>query len=152
MDSIIFFKPIDKEAAEDLATWKYEPPLDLYNHTEPAEYCLRPENNYFVAYKGDKILGFYCFGEECIVSGGDYEVEALDIGIGLNPEFVGQGFGKAFFKAAIMDIGRTHPGMKIRLTVANFNKVAIKVYEVSGFVKESEFIRKDGMEFSIYTL
>ena len=99
METVIDFRPIDKEAAEKLATWRYQPPLDFYNHAETPEYYLDPENRYFIVYQNNKILGFYCSGYECRVPGGNYKEEALDIGIGLNPDFVGQGFGRFFLRA-----------------------------------------------------
>ena len=57
----------------------------------------------------------------------------------MNPEFVGQGRGKAFCSIIIRHIEENNKKTAIRLTVAKFNQRAIRLYENLGFKKEKEF-------------
>lgn len=147
-----FLKKIKATDAKDLASWKYKAPLDFYNHSDSPYFYLDPANNYSLLFKEKDILGFYCYGLECQIKGGNYKEEALDIGIGLNPKFIGKGLGKKFFQNVLNDIKAKKNPKKIRLSVANFNKAAIKIYESFGFKKLSTFSREDGITFSVFIL
>ena len=144
---IIKFQEINETCAEQLSHWKYHPPLNFYNHKESPEYYLKEENHYRVALIGSEVLGFYCYGKEAQVSGGDYSDDALDFGLGLNPEYIGQGLGRAFLAAVLNDLNKHYPEKKIRLTVADFNERAIKIYKEAGFEKVSSFVKNEKRKF-----
>ena len=65
----------------------------------------------------------------------------MDIGLGINPDFCDQGLGEAFLKVGLSFARNELYAKKIRLTVATFNKRAIKVYQRVGFRKVSSFKR-----------
>ena len=57
-------------------------------------FFLAPKNGYLAVRDSEgALVGFCCFGFEGQVPGGDYSVDALDVGIGMRPELTGQGLG-----------------------------------------------------------
>ncbi|MFP6805899.1 MAG: GNAT family N-acetyltransferase [Pseudomonadales bacterium] len=138
---------LDEGHAREILTWRYPAPYDFYNpplrmplddyvreFTNPA-YCfhavLSPEQTF---------VGFCSYGIDGQVPGGDYEQEALDIGLGMKPELTGNGLGKAFFEAILnFSILRFEPDL-VRLTVADFNQRAVRLYRGFGFESRESFV------------
>jgi RimJ/RimL family protein N-acetyltransferase len=113
---------------------------------------LDPANNYFVANDAaGHIVGYCCYGPDARVAGGDYrDPVALDVGLGMRPNLTGRGAGVAFV-VAVLAFGRERFGAsRFRLSVAAFNRRAIRVYERAGFRETGRFRRggsPDGLEF-----
>ena len=74
--------------------WTYEAPYNAYNITESpdeaVEYFLRPDVRCHALVETGKLVGFVTFGSDAHVPGGDYAREALDIGLGIDPELTGK--------------------------------------------------------------
>lgn len=71
----------------------------------------------------------FCFGPDARVPGGDYAADALDVGMGVRPDLTGQGRGLDF-----VNIGsRKFAPAEFRVTVAEFNKRALRVWKKAGF-------------------
>lgn len=134
-----------KDFAVETLHWKYEKPYDLYNNelnSEAIDELLG--NAYFAIVDQDnELIGYFCTGISAQVPAGNkisaYTEEQIDIGIGLKPNLTGKGFGTTFFSFILHDIQGTHPNTNLRLTVATFNKRAIRLYEKFGFVKQKKF-------------
>jgi RimJ/RimL family protein N-acetyltransferase len=144
-----FVKEIDsKEIAKIIANWKYPKPYDIYNMNgeEDAINEILTEDYYSYIYKNN-IIGYFCFGKSARVPTDKAEIykndEYLDIGIGMNPKLCGEGRGYDFFGKALKAAYEIYEKKKYRLTVAEFNKRAIKVYQKHGFRKENEFVREN---------
>jgi RimJ/RimL family protein N-acetyltransferase len=160
MDNLqLSYHPADEGSAREFLQWHYEPPYDIYNCPpadleEALQYNIDPKNNVYAAFNQDDELVAYCsYGQDAQVPGGDYSEEALDIGLMVKPELTGQGLGAAFAKEVIQNgISLYGPG-KMRVTIAAFNKRAIRTWEKNGFQQTQTFKRKsrDGMEFIIMT-
>jgi [ribosomal protein S18]-alanine N-acetyltransferase len=131
---------IKKESALNVCTWKYDPPYDLYNMDGNAFSALLSNGYYEVKNEHQELVGFLCFGKDAQVPGGRYENGPVDIGLGLRPDLTGKGHGMAFLEAGINFAKQSFNVHKVRLTVAEFNERAIKVYEKSGFKKSGTFI------------
>jgi [ribosomal protein S18]-alanine N-acetyltransferase len=149
------FDSITAEEAREVAGWRYEGELAVYNC--PAEevegmvlVMMLSGNQYFAAHDAGtgEVIGHCCFGEDARVAGGDYSDEsAVDVGLGLRPDLVGQGMGVAFVQA-ILGFARDRFGYeRARLTVAAWNGRAIRTYEKTGFVQFSSFISGSGSEW-----
>jgi [ribosomal protein S18]-alanine N-acetyltransferase len=144
--------PMELKWAMEILKWKYEAPYDLYNN-EPNEESIKEllDLQYFaIMNSNDGLVGFYCLGDAAQVpagrSVGAYDQNALDIGIGMNPDLTGKGQGKSFFTFILNDIEKDSlMNVPIRLTVASFNHRAIRLYENLGFKKESEFNGPSGL-------
>ena len=83
-------------------------------------------------------MGYFCFGEDARVAAGRrlgvYEHEAApDVGLGMRPDLTGRGFGEDFLRAGLRLARETYSPQAFRLTVATFNRRAIRVYEKAGF-------------------
>ena len=138
-------KKMNYENAVLISKWKYDSPYDFYNSEESEEYFDELINdNYYSIHNIDEMIGFYCAGSASTVpnevskkiyADDDY----IDIGFGMRPDLTGKGSGREFVKFIMNSVLKTYPGKKLRLTVADFNKRARRVYEDVGFKYHSEF-------------
>ena len=99
-----------------------------------------------------RFVGYYCFGSDAQISGGDYSENALDIGCHARPDLLGTGLGASFIAMAIDLLWLFFPGQEqVRTTVAAFNARALQVCETAGFVQTQEFTHENGVEFTVWT-
>jgi RimJ/RimL family protein N-acetyltransferase len=138
---------LSKAQARDILDWRYQKPYDFYNppdddHSERyVTAFVRPELQFHaVLDECNQFLGFCSYGIDGQVPGGDYSHPALDVGLGMKPEFTGQGLGVAFFTAILRHANQFLGAGRIRLTVADFNKRAMSLYNQFGFSPDSEFV------------
>ena len=86
------------------------------------------------------------------VPGGDYSEEALDIGLMIKPELTGQGLGTGFVANIVHHAIETYKPAKLRVTILESNKRAMRVWEKNGLQKEQSFKREsDNTAFFIFT-
>lgn len=148
-----------KEIAQKIADWNYASPYDIYNmdgKKEAIEEIL--SNDYYIYSYKDILIGYFCFGNAAQVPNNEKNIyndeDYLEIGIGLNPQFCDSGKGYNFFSKAIKVGTELYEQKKFRLTVAQFNKRAIKVYKKYGFREKSNFITQrqdESIEFITMT-
>lgn len=135
---------LNREAAEEILAWKYEPPYDFYENKKSEEAVAELAGSAYrlVMDEAGQIYGFFCTGSSAQVPIGHefgvYPDDHVDFGLGMNPAFTGRGTG-ATFTAFILNAIRMDTSLPIRLSVATFNKRAIKVYEQLGFQKVDHF-------------
>lgn len=141
-------QPLDEASARAIQTWRYEAPYDLYNldSEEPeasVRFFLDPQNGYHavVDEEGD-LVAYCCFGLDARVPGGDYGAAALDIGLGVRPDLTGQGRGFRFVQAVLGFAQHTFAPDALRVTVAEFNQRAQKVWRKAGFQPVQRFVRQ----------
>jgi ribosomal-protein-alanine N-acetyltransferase len=128
-----------QEEAEEIARWRYEPPYDFYDadadNGDLAE-LLDPErrgNRYFSARAADELVGFFGIGFGEGVAG---------IGIGLRPDLTGRGLGLSFLEDGLAFAKKRYAPERYRLSVAEFNRRAITVYERAGFVRTRSYVHE----------
>jgi len=159
MDKLqISYHPADEKSAREFLQWQYAPPYDVYNcppdQTEKfARYNSNPENNVYTMFnEKDELIGYCSYGQDAQVPGGDYSEIALDIGMMIKPGLTGQGLGTAFAEEVIRNGVDKYNPKKLRVTIAAFNKRAMRVWEKNGFQQTQSFKRSGGeMEFVIMT-
>jgi len=130
--------PMSQDEAEAIARWSYEPPYDFYEApadeddlAELLDAAVRTDR-YFAAHDGaGQLVGFFEFKREDSV---------VVVGLGLRPDLTGLGLGLTFVEDGL-DFARAqfHP-LRFRLSVAEFNERAIKVYERCGFTRTRSFL------------
>jgi [ribosomal protein S18]-alanine N-acetyltransferase len=143
--------------AQSIAEWQYEGVYSFYDtkaDKEDYEELMNPATwgKKYYSVKNDQgtLVGYFSF---------DKKGEYIELGLAMSPEQVGKGNGVIFVKAGVEFIKDKFPERKILLSVASFNKRAIKVYKRVGFKykdnyslncndKEYEFMR---MELEINT-
>ncbi|MFN2119576.1 MAG: GNAT family N-acetyltransferase [Anaerolineales bacterium] len=152
------FAPMDEAAARDIIAWRYEAPYDVYNlgleDEEQVVSCFPdPANAYYAIFGRQRTLAAYCcFGAEGQVPGGDYSDSALDMGLGVRPDLTGQGLGGTFVGAILRFAQGELAPAAFRVTVAEFNERALRVWKRAGFQPAQRFKRTfDGMPFVVLT-
>jgi len=136
---------MNKTLSAEILNWYYEPPYDIYNNDCSEENIqeLLNENYKAIVDEYHNLVGFFCIGESAKVPAGYkfgvYHADLIDMGLGMNPNLVGQGNGFEFCSSIINYIKKQFRDTPIRLTVATFNKRAIRLYEKLGFVYEDHF-------------
>lgn len=125
--------------------WKYRGRYAFYNimqaEQELKEFLnkeLHKSTFYAVLGEKEELIGFYSYA---------FENDIMWIGLGLKPKLTGKGFGKSFMQRAL-EFGISefnYAESKILLTVAEFNKRAIHLYESFDFtfVEKKDFYVKD---------
>src|SRR5688572_27630240 len=153
------FRPVDEASARAFLAWRYEPPYDLYNgNPEGIElelpFFMDPRNGYFCIFEeDDELVAFCCFGQDAQVPGGDYSAPALDLGLGVRPDLTGQGRGLAFVEAVLDFARQTFAPAGCRVTIAEFNRRAWRVWEKAGFYPVQTFQRQhDDLDFVVLIL
>ena len=134
-----------ESSARAIVLWRYESPYDVYNHElgeieESLQVYLDPKHHYYcMIVREHGLVGFCCFGSDAQVPGGDYSTSALDIGMGIRPDLTGQRNGSDYAKAVLEFAQRTFAPEIFRVTIAQFNKRAQRVWENAGFKLTQEF-------------
>lgn len=143
-------KTLTESEANEIITWKYPEPYSFYNFEDSEEIMqeLLDGTYYSVRDETDQLIGFFCYGKNAQVpAGGEaglYPGENVcDIGLGMKPELTGQGFGQAFLKWGIDYALKHDTPNQLRLSVAAFNKRAIRLYSKAGFREGGSFQNKD---------
>ncbi len=158
------FTPLEEADVEEILRWRYTGELSVYGfdtldpvaRAEEKRDLLDPANQYHAARSvTGELVGFWCFGSDAQVPGGDYSQSALDVGLGLRPDLVGQGLGLPFLNAILNFAREALSPARFRMTVAAFNQRAIRVYERAGFQTFARFERRtpdgqgSGAEFQV---
>ena len=131
--------PMTAAYAGEMAFWRYEGECSFYNRNGRTDY---PEGEAFACLDREgKLIGHFHFGADAripTVEANVYEGDHLDLGLGLRPELCGKGLGEEFVRLG-MEFGRKQfSARSFRLSVACFNKRAVKVYERCGFRVERD--------------
>lgn len=150
------FRPIVAADAQAILAWHYQPPYDFYNPASSAiateiKTLLNPDNAYYtVTNEQNDLVAFLCFGQDAQVPGGDYRIDALDVGVGLRPDLTGQGLGLPLITAGLEVAKSIYSPSAFRVTVATFNQRALRVWYKAGFQPIQVFkSRLTGREFMI---
>ncbi|HBS46842.1 MAG TPA: GNAT family N-acetyltransferase [Paenibacillus sp.] len=141
----LYMEKLNADVARDILSWRYEQPYDFYNNEQTPEAISEMlADSYFSVFDDNKeLVGFFCTGSSAQVPNESYTYsqEFIDIGLGMRPEFTGQGNGTLFFTAVLSQIDSMVGISSKRLTVAKFNDRAIQLYEKLGFSREAEFVK-----------
>jgi ribosomal-protein-alanine N-acetyltransferase len=136
-----FFYPMSEQYAEEIAfRWKYPEPYSFYDLTadeDDLREFLDPhtwDHTFAAPDHGRRLVGYftYAFSGEC-----------MEIGLGLAPWMTGRGEGETFVRSGIA-FGIQHFGYEgefVCLSVASFNKRAIRTYQSAGFHIERTFLQ-----------
>lgn len=149
------FHRVNASNVRAILSWRYQPPYDFYNDSEEdtglVQYLLHPQNNFYSILNENSELVAYCsFGQDGQVTGGDYRDEALDIGIGIRPDLTGRGKGVEYANAVLEFADTLFKPKAFRVTIAAFNKRAIRLWQKLEFEQQQSFERgSDGMQFIV---
>lgn len=123
---------LTQENAEIIADkWKYPGEYSFYDMTEdPEDYeeIVDPKqrkDNYFQVLRDGELIGFFCL---------NWDDSKMELGLGMKPELCGRGNGNIFMREVEEYIRDKYSIKSVSLSVAEFNKRAIKLYENMGYV------------------
>lgn len=147
----MYVAPLTREHALDICTWRYAPPYECYDMTDAdPDWLLQPEAGFHALLARDQLIGFRSFGPDGQVPGWAYDDQALDTGGGLRPHLVGQGAGRDAIAAGLAFGRAQFAPQAFRVTVATFNKRALRVVEALGFKRAGQFnAATDGRSFEV---
>ena len=134
------FQPLTQEQAELIAfKWRYEGEYAFYNMDADEEdlalFLDADERGYTTfAILDDELIGFVTLQFE--------SVDAVSIGLGMHPDLTGNGNGYRFLTSILNWIDATYGTCNVCLTVATFNKRAIRLYESLGFTPQEIFMQE----------
>ncbi len=139
--------PMTRAYAVAICGWEYEAPYAVYNLHQNEDTLEELTNGDYYACldPNDILLGFFCFGKSARISTAEpdaYKPGMLDIGLGMKPSLCGKGKGYAFMTAGLDFAKNKFSPTCFRLTVAVFNKRAIRLYERAGFRVSSKVTHK----------
>lgn len=131
--------------AEQIAGWHYDGIYSFYDASSDAEdlaELLNPElrgDQYFSVYQNNRLAGYFTYNW-------NDERQSIVIGLGMHPDLTGKGLGGPFLEAGL-EYGQKlfMPARRFELSVAAFNKRAMKVYRKAGFsIRKRSFVRTNG--------
>ncbi|QYR21609.1 GNAT family N-acetyltransferase [Paenibacillus sp. sptzw28] len=138
-----FITPLSAKLAEELCSWRYEPPFDFYNWSswevmlqlglEFGDSEIRNRQYAAVVDSDGSFIGFAQFFPLLGVT---------RIGLGMRPDLCGQGFGLRFVQTIVLEAIRRAPQDVIDLEVHVWNLRAIRTYEKAGFVITDTYTRR----------
>lgn len=147
-------QPLSPADAEVISRWRYAGPHSVYDATvgrepESVRYMLDPSNGFHAVRGRAGLIGFCSFGIDGRVPGGAYDDDALDVGVGMSPELVGRGHGRAFLGAVVRHATLQLHASMLRTTIASWNERALRAARGVGFRPASTFRTERGTEFTI---
>ena len=137
------FEKMQKKYAKEILKWHYDGKYSFYDMEFDKEdledflEIIENDNwdNYYVAVdEEENLIGMFTY---------NFNMDVMEIGLGLKPSLTGKGIGEHYVKAGIeyglLELG--FKGKQIKLSVANFNTRAIKVYKKIGFKEVCRYIQ-----------
>lgn len=131
--------PLTQSAVDEIVEWHYDPPYDFYDadadledyaeFVDPATW----DGDYAVEDETGSVVGFFTF---------DRTGDALTVGLGMHPDWTGDGLGREFVRAGLDVAAETYDCETFELAVASFNERARAVYEAVGFEAVETFDRE----------
>jgi [ribosomal protein S18]-alanine N-acetyltransferase len=123
-------RPLTVADGELMAHWRYPAPWSVYDVGGPID----PAESYWTVLDGHgDVVGLACFGVEARVPGLGERTGVLDVGVGMRPELVGQGRGRAFAEAVLAH-GHAVTGIgRLRAVVQDWNARSRRLFAGLGF-------------------
>ena len=121
--------------------WHYSGTYSFYDmENDPEDFeeiitpKLRGDKYYQVLNDKDELVGYFCLER--------LSEQKVEVGLGLRPDLTGRGLGLNFVTEIEAFIQNNSNYRIIVLSVASFNKRAIKVYQRAGFKIEDSKLQK----------
>jgi [ribosomal protein S18]-alanine N-acetyltransferase len=128
---------LTQDQAETIADWRYEPPYDFYDvradlhDLEELLDSAKRGNWYFGAHSAaGELIGYFVFKRT---------EDVVGVGLALRPDLTGRGQGQSFLEDGLAFAREQFEPRGFRLSVAEFNRRAIRVYERVGFTQTRTF-------------
>jgi ribosomal-protein-alanine N-acetyltransferase len=133
--------PLTRGETELTARWRYGPELAVYDGSAAAiADMLDPGNRYHSIRLGGDYVGYVCVGPDARVPGLPPAPGVDDIGIGLAPEWMGQGLSRRLLPPVIaaLDALGVLTGSVLRAVVLDWNGRSLAAARGAGFAATGE--------------
>ncbi|WP_107661298.1 GNAT family N-acetyltransferase [Nocardia suismassiliense] len=134
-------RPFARSDARQVADWQYAGPWQIYNFGAADDDELPSAADGYTAVADadtDRLVGFFCIGPEARVPGLDADRTMVDLGVGMDPQWVGSGHGMHFGTAVLTQLRRDYPATPIRVVVQTWNTRSRQLIRRLGFVERGE--------------
>jgi RimJ/RimL family protein N-acetyltransferase len=130
-------RPLTPVDARRIGDWRYDGPSSTYD-SHPEDDPVTPDQGYWAVAgaTGGPFVGYYCTGAEARVPGLPADPNVVDVGVGMCPEWVGQGHGTAFTQVVLAHIQERHGPMPLRATIQSWNTRSLKLTKKIGFTEQ----------------
>ena len=126
------YRHLSENDKRDICAWKYDGEYDIYDlppYHEMQEKQIgfmnpKAERNFYGFWDGDLLVGFVNILEEAT---------EVFIGIGVNPTYCGQHYGRQMLCDAYNISKNLYPGKPLYLEVRSWNMRAVRCYLNAGF-------------------
>lgn len=129
-------RSLSDEDAQQIAGWRYDGPWRVYN-SRPQDGPMDPDRGYWAVAGADDgpLVGFCCAGVEARVPGLAEQPGLLDVGLGMDPAWVGRGHGTALGQAVLEHFRRLSGAVGLRAVVQSWNERSLRLTRGLGFVE-----------------
>lgn len=138
-----FIVPMNIRHCQDICTWTYEPPYDIYQWSSWAQ--MEEESSEFADQEIRETQYISVLDEEDGVLVGYAQLFPIEgvtrLGLGMRPELCGHGIGPAFVRFIAEEARRRRPQDEIDLEVLAWNIRAQKAYAKAGFTITDSYER-----------
>jgi [ribosomal protein S18]-alanine N-acetyltransferase len=132
-DAVMSIRPLRSSEAEAVAAWAYQGPWSIYD-PRPGDALISAEAGYDAVVDDDgSLVGYVCVGQEARVPGLAEADGVLDIGVGMRPDLVGQGLGRAFGTVALEYLRERYGERPLRAVIQSWNERSLRLARNLGF-------------------
>jgi RimJ/RimL family protein N-acetyltransferase len=139
------------EDAERVGAWRYRDGWAAYD-LPSARPILDALSDYHAVVAGNDLVGFCCIGEAARIAGLVEYDGVLDLGLGMDPNLVGEGRGPVFGNAVLRYLAHRHPGRSIRAVVQSWNRRSLRLTRRLGFEEVGDLTAVQGGKSVTYRI
>jgi RimJ/RimL family protein N-acetyltransferase len=141
--------PMTSAWASQVAGWRYEPPLDVYNPNEDTVASMLDGNHLAILADGE-LVGFVGLGAESRVPGGPPPLDDVtDVGVGIRPDMLSERLGTRAGELVLETLQMAgHPALRASVLASNERSIRLAVR--LGFHETGSFLgSRDGERFVV---
>lgn len=128
-------RPLTSGDARRVTAWRYDGPWAVYDPADNEPLDAADGYRAVVGAADDLLVGFYCTGAQARVPGLTAEPGVVDLGAGMDPAWVGRGYGASFGRAVLTDVRRNNRAARVRAVVQLWNTRSRRLLCALGFLE-----------------
>jgi RimJ/RimL family protein N-acetyltransferase len=136
----LLVRPMNADDAVRVAGWRYREQWSAYDLASSADLLHQLHLYWAVTDTSGSTIGFFCVGAAARVPGLEADSPFIVVGVGVDPELVGQGMGHAFGDVVVGHVAREHPGRPLRAAVQAWNVRSLRFTARLGFIDVGELV------------
>lgn len=150
---MLYQAELTEKYAKEISTWKYDNEYSVYNY--PA-WDIMSAQKWAITVPEKRKNEFMAVIDNEIQLCGYFRFSVNDrivmVGLGLNPQLCGMGYGKQLMDLIIQEFQKRFTEKILELEVRTFNKRAIQCYLSAGFFKVHTYTKKTPIGTDVFLL